>query len=680
MKTPKLSLIILCFSLFGFAFTNGSELYVGVNYHPHDDKNLEKIKHDIELMKGAGFNVVRMGHLAWDSYEPEEGEFEFDWFDQVMDLMHQAELKVILDVAVRPAPIWLHQKYPSMNITDSSGNELYPNHRYMVDYGDPMYQKYALRYANKITKHYKDHPALISFGADNEPGDGQFSYSETARQRYLEWLKNKYGNLDQLNRDWASQRWSRRINTWEEIDFPMSGDIEGPPERMLDFRLFESDEISHFYLELLDLIKENAPNALTSTNSWYFCPRKYFDYSEVAYSGLMDRQGEGFYAGDSLINHGGMKNALFWILQNQFESTEPYWCVEFMTMTSVPNAIRKAAWASLMYGNAMVCGWTWQTMWGGEEQYLQGLLDWDGLPNRKYGEYQKIASEFSKINEFMPYHPKPEVAMAFSFPSQMTSRYYAVQHEAQMKQVFDSFFEQNIDLRILDISHSDLNYKLLFLPGVAVIDEADAARIRAFVEKGGVVVMTSYSANLNENGQVLKITRPGYLDDVFGIRLGGYELVSSMNEMSKESFEGNNLKINFRNGAVTSESEQYDVVELRGAETLATLGSINRNIPIITSHAYGKGKAIYVGVPADQRVLKPLMAQLIEECNIRTGPEVPEGVMARQIDDRHFIFLNLSSEAQVIPIESPSISLLNGNKYESAFTLTSYEPEFLETR
>jgi beta-galactosidase len=45
---------------------SAQELYVGANYHPHDS-NPETWKHDIILMKAAGFRVVRMGHLAWDS-------------------------------------------------------------------------------------------------------------------------------------------------------------------------------------------------------------------------------------------------------------------------------------------------------------------------------------------------------------------------------------------------------------------------------------------------------------------------------------------------------------------------------------------------------------------------------------------------------------------------------------
>ena len=69
---------------------SAQQLYVGANYHPHDDKNPEKIARDIRLMQEAGFNVTRLGHLAWDSFEPSDGVFDFEWFDRVMDGMAEA--------------------------------------------------------------------------------------------------------------------------------------------------------------------------------------------------------------------------------------------------------------------------------------------------------------------------------------------------------------------------------------------------------------------------------------------------------------------------------------------------------------------------------------------------------------------------------------------------------------
>src|ERR1035437_4268436 len=100
-------------------------------------------------------------------------------------------------------------------------------------------------------------------------------------------------------------------------------------------------------------------------------------------------------------------------------------------------------------------------MIGGEEQYLEGMLDWDGVPNRKYDEYKKIATEFNKIKQFFPYKLQAEVGMAFSFPSQIASASFPEQHDSQVQTCWDLFYWRNMDARVVEISKSALNYKLL---------------------------------------------------------------------------------------------------------------------------------------------------------------------------------------------------------------------------
>jgi len=674
MKIRIKRLLIVSYLLLAVLSLKAQTLYVGANYHPHDDKDQEKIKKDIMLMKAGGLSVVRMGHLAWDSYEPFEGKFDFKWFDFVMDMMNKAGIKVILDIAIRPAPIWLHHKYPSINIVDANGDMHYPNHRYMEDIGDPMYQKYALRYADTLTKRYGNHPALLAFGIDNESGDGPISYSETVRQRFITWLKNKYLTLDSLNKAWATQRWSRRLNQFEEIGLPVATHNTDVPERMLDFRRFVSDEVNQLLFKVIAVVNTNAPNALTNTNAWYYSALKYFDYSQMAYSGKMAREGAGFYPGNSLTTNWGVMNALFGISRIQFESTNPFWCSEFTTMTAVPNSIRKSAYATLMYGNQMVCGWTWQSMWGGEEQYLQGMLDWDGIPNRKYEEYKKIATEFKKIEKFFPYKSNPEVGLAFSFPSQIASSYFPETQDQQLQACWNLFYYRNMDSRVVEISKSTLNYKLLFVPGVTVMDETTANKIRDFVKNGGTVVMTSNSAVVDETGKVFASTHPGRLNDVFGIRIASYEETEQMNEISRAGLKGKKIELNYKGKTIGTESTRYDVIESKGAEVLGSITSLDKDYPIITSNKYGKGRAIYIGLPASGDVLNPLLDGLIDELGIKKGPRVPEGVMARQIDSKHILYLNTNSNAVEIHLKG----ILTGKSFVDSFTLPPEEPELIE--
>lgn len=677
-KYKRLILITIAM-LFSFDL-HAHNLYVGVNYHPHDDKSIVKIKKDIELMKAAGFNVVRMGHLAWDSCEPAEGQFNFEWFDEVMDLMAEAKIGVILDIAVRPAPIWLHHKFPSIDVVDERGNVLYPNHRYMDDVGDPHYQEYALRFTDKISKRYAEHPALIAFGIDNESGDGLISYSESVRQRFIAWLKVKYVTLDKLNDAWATQRWSRRHNDFQEIGLPVSAYPNDVPERMLDFRRFISDEVNGFLFKVMNKVNKNAPKALLNTNAWYYSKLKYFDYTPIAYSGQMTRQGMGFYPGNSLVTNWGVMNSLFGMSRIQFESKNPFWCSEFTTMTATPKSIRKSAYATLMYGNQMVNGWTWQSMWAGEEQYLEGLLDWDGGTNRKYDEYKQIATEFKKIEKYFPYQPKAEIGLAYSFPSQIASRDYPKQHDQQLQSSFDIFYYRNMDARIVEISRSALDYKLLIVPGVSVMDETSANKIREFVKNGGTVIMTSHSALLDERGQVFKSQHPGRLSDVFGIRVAGYEETGAFNEISRKSYTGNKLEFTYKGKAIDTEAARFEIIESKGAQVVGSITSLDKDYPIMTSNKYGKGRAIYVGLPADGGVLNPLIDELINELGIKKGPEVPFGVMARQIDKNHYLYLNVSGEPKEIPLKGKSRSILFDKNYSGHFTIAPYEPEFIELK
>ena len=63
-------------------------MFFGVDYYPEHwvwpyagtaEEPEARWKRDIELMREAGVNVVRMGEFAWGLYEPEEGKFDFEW-------------------------------------------------------------------------------------------------------------------------------------------------------------------------------------------------------------------------------------------------------------------------------------------------------------------------------------------------------------------------------------------------------------------------------------------------------------------------------------------------------------------------------------------------------------------------------------------------------------------------
>ena len=170
---------------------------------------------------------MRMGDLSWGSFERAQGEVEFEWFDKVMDKMQANGIKVILDIPGLPAPIWLHRGYPGVDIVSQNGTRLPPAERYMDDISDADYAREAGIMADALMRRYAHHPAVIAVGYDNKIGNGFMSYSEADRQRFISWLTKKYGTVEELNKAWATQRWSRRLSSFDDVDLPLADAVPG---------------------------------------------------------------------------------------------------------------------------------------------------------------------------------------------------------------------------------------------------------------------------------------------------------------------------------------------------------------------------------------------------------------------------------------------------------------------
>lgn len=669
-------------------------LYVGTNYHPHDWDE-ERWKIDIKMMKDTLFNIVRLGHLCWDSFEPSEGNFCFEWFDRVMDQFHEAGIKVVLDIATRPAPVWLHKKYPSINITDLYGNVQESHARYMEDIGNPHFKESAYRFARVITQRYASHPALLAFGLCNELGAGFVSYSEEVKIRFIKWLQNKYSNIDGLNKAWATQRWSRRLNCFEDIVLPASAIVGAPPERYLDLNRFYSDEIIEYMYGLKQIVKQNAPEARESTNHWAEHKGIGFDYQK-AYDDIIDIPGTGFYPGVNPEDTDAVIGACMIMDHRIAETSSPIWCLEFQTGTfggyACPKkAMRMYTYLTLLYRNQAVLAWTWRTMLGGEEQYLFGLLDHDGVTGRKYDEFKQIAEEFQKIGQYgLPRNIKPDIGIAYSFESLKVSMhetsYYKTNYYSQLLNTYKALFYSNLDCNIIDLRKVKNQYKLIFIPGHCLMDTESTETVREYVKNGGTVVMTAYSAKVNQNNQVFDIAMPGRLSDVFGVRANAFERTyTHVGNTNEGGLEKTNLGIcrekvgiNFNSSDFEIKIDYYEILELITASSMAHFTGIQDKYTAISVNQFGKGTAIYVAIPADEKIMLELLETLCNKLGIEKGPETPYGVAARHIGENRILYVNTMSSPSRIEVASPAKSIITGDVYNDCFSLEPYEVDMVE--
>lgn len=648
------------------------QLFIGTCYQPVD-RTPEQVHHDIELMKKAGFTVVRMGDLSWDYFEPTEGQFDFKPFDYVMDEMQKAGIKVILDIPGLPAPQWLHYKYPGVDVVTQNGVRLHAAERYMEDISDPDYRRLARDLADKLTEHYAHNPALLAIGYDNEIGNGFMSYSEADRQRFIDWLKRKYGTLEALNKAWATQRWSRRIDSWDEVQIPY-GDGPGPFERYLDLHRYWSDVTVDVLKDLEAIREKNVPDKPAISNLWDDAARKGFDYLST-YRQYVSYGAIGFYPAEPV-------SASFDALKMKGALDTPLWFNEFTAggggWYGAKGRSRMWAYMGLIDGAQAMLAWTFNSHLGGEEQALFGLLDHDGTPSWKLGEFARIASEFKTLQKMgFPRQVKPPVAIAYSFESRVASdppgpsntvrQYITTPYMDQEHNAFAPILDDNIDAAVINVGHEDLSrYKLVVVPGDYVMDKASADNLRRYVASGGTVIMTAYSAKVNEHNQWFDTPLPGRLSDVFGLKTN--EFYNSTAPLVV-SLDGEQIK-----GSRTF----YEVLEPSTAQVLARFANVDGALPAITINKFGKGQAVYVATPAQAPIMRALYRSLYKALAIQPGPETPPGVYARVVDGRT-LYVNTTTQDQYVDIKGTSFGLLTGRSWSGVLRLEPYGVDLLET-
>ncbi len=622
-------------------------------------------------MKRAGFNAVRMGDLSWDSFEPEQGKFTFDWFDSVMDKMHAAGIRVILDIPGLPAPIWLHHAHPGVDIVAQNGTRLPPAERYMDNISDPDYVREVSIMADALTKHYAHHPAVIAIGYDNEIGNGFMSYSESDRQRFITWLKSKYGTIAELNKAWATQRWSRRLNSFEDVDLPLA-EGPGPSERYLDLHRYWSDVTVERLKELDTIRRRNMPDTPSISNLWDTASRRGFDYLST-YKAYVSYGAEGFYPGDPI-------SGAFGALMTKGALPTPIWFNEFTAggggYYGTPGHSRMYAYLGLMMGAQGILAWTFNSHLGGEEQALFGLVDHDGTPSWKVDEFARIGSEFKQLSKYgFPRYTHPEVAIAYSFdsfidshpngPSSTTLQYFKPSYTDQVQSAFEPFFRENIDTAIINIGHEDLApYKLIVVPADYVMDEASANALREYVNNGGTVLMTALSAKVDEQGQWFNTPLPGRLSDVFGLKTNAFYDSPAL----RFDLEGESIETNVR---------RYEVLVPSTATVLATFTNVAGHSPALTLNRSGKGKALYLAMESNVTAMAPVESKVLRLAGVQSGPATPEGVYARVVEGRT-LYVNTTGEQKEISVDGSKRGILTNRLYNGSVILGPLEADLVQ--
>jgi beta-galactosidase len=321
--------------------------------------------------------------------------------------------------------------------------------------------------------------------------------------------------------------------------------------------------------------------------------------------------------------------------------------------------------------------WTFNSHIGGEEQAIFGLLDHDGRPSWKVDEFGQIAREFGKLQALgFPRYNIPEVAIALSYQTNwLTSpppgpntmqEYFKTNYWDQAITAFRPLFEDNIDAAVIDVGHDPIDrYKLVILPSAYLMDRETADAVRHYVANGGTVIMTGYSAKVDETGKWFETPLPGRLTDVFGVRT---------NEFYRSDQP---LKVTFAGEEHVGTDNYYEVLEPSTAKPLAMFTNTPKKSPAITVNQFGKGRAIYMATAVQGAFLDPLIRSLYGDLSIHRGPKTPNGVVAREVDGRT-MYVNTANVPATVSIAGAKRDVLTGGDVRGSLRLDPYGVALLQ--
>jgi beta-galactosidase GanA len=205
--------------------------------------------HDMRVVKKLGFNMLKLQE-SWCIDEKREGEVTLDKVETLVEEAEKLGLFIYFGVTMEQAPAWLWKKYPDCCLVYSTGEEHEDPTQYLLPSdGKPGpcwdhqgAREAGARFIGELARRLSRYDNILVWNIWQEigfwsmrdiPGSLGFCYCPNTLRRFKEWLREKYGDLDALNRVWCTG-----YADWEEVApphvFPMVPSF-------IDWRYFMDD-------------------------------------------------------------------------------------------------------------------------------------------------------------------------------------------------------------------------------------------------------------------------------------------------------------------------------------------------------------------------------------------------------------------------------------------------------
>ncbi|GAB6903164.1 beta-galactosidase [Kineosporia succinea] len=582
-------------------------------YHPHD-----RIETDLDLMQQAGFTVIRVGESVWSTWEPRDGEFDLEWLLPVLDGAHRRGIAVVLGTPTYAVPPWLQQAYPEIAARSADGRAVPWGGRQEVDYSHPAFRFHAERVIRAVVGRYAEHPAVIGYQVDNEPGLLLF-HNHGAFTRFVRRLKQQYGDVETLNREWGLTYWSHRLADWSELWRPEGNTL---PQYDLAWRRYQADLTTEFIAWQADLVREYAmPEQFVTTCISY--PRPAAD--DRALAAVLDvTAGNPYYAMQDHLDATQDRAALTaWTtsgVAGLFRQADRLWSSRqeqfLVTETNAqsidgssenrppwPGQLRQAAFALISRGARMIEYWHWHSLPYGTETYWGGVLPHSLRPGRVYEEIAGIGATLKDL-DLEGFEPDADVALLWSNDSHWALQFFPPLsgQDDSYERIFDSYHRGVVDAgaqaRILHLAQARSagarelarRYPVVIAPALYVATDAELELLRDYAAAGGHLVIGIRTGYGDHEARARVAVAPAFLHEAAGVR---YEEFTNVDEPVPVT-----ASIPLRENAHAT--AWIDGLIPEGAETLVSYAhpELGR-FPAVVTREHGAGRVTTVGTVPD---------------------------------------------------------------------------------
>jgi len=652
-----------------------SKLHLGAAYYPEHWPE-ERWAEDIRLMREAGFTVSRMGEFAWSTFEPAQGEYRFEWLDRAIAMLAEAGIASVLGTPTAAPPAWLTQAYPETLAVDEVGLRAQHGNRCHYCVNSPQYHELVQRIVSHMAEHFGPNPHVIGWQLDNEYN--RICYCDTCRKAFQHFLAEKYETLETLNQHWSTAYWSQTYTDWAQIPIPIGGHNPG---LMLEFKRFITHSYKRFQkLQLDELRPHLAPGVWVTHNfmGWYD------GYDHYSLAEDLDMASWDWYIGTGHQDYTvtgaiheltrGFKRQNFWVMETQPGS---------VNWSSVNNMLNKGegramAWHAVAHGAEGILYWQWRSALGGQEQYHGSLVDQSGQPRPFYEEVKQLGQEFAKVSDLLVgTKSTARAAILFDYESRW-SIHWQPHHEdfdyvAHFLTYYRPLSAQNISVDIISADAPLDAYWLVITPALLLLNDQRIEHLKAFVKRGGKLVLTARCGMKDEYNALMPSRQPGPLMELAGVEVEEYY---ALNEPVP-------VKGNLFNGQAVLWAERLKIKAPYTTE-VARYGTSNGwldNQIAITVRAVGSGLIYYVGAVLDDVSQSILMDRIALMGTAKTvmaftkgvkvlGLEVTKRVM-RDGKDVYFL-INHDNVEKKVPVPWPAKEHLTGSAGTGEFKIGPY--------